>query len=324
MLRDSHCLFHSSFSSVLYCRWLTSWCAQSLVFKMECFGQDGCCSRVCYHCCPCLYSKDIVYKSPKEAYAAVISPDTPEAAPVLTRSVHLQQPPKIASQFSPKQMSDVSVITQQPAGPESTITSTPPQGRLVRSPLTLSSSGLAEGVSSAASGRPSMQKMNIQEPSLQLAVTYYPEHQQLCIHSLSYQLQAPNSADRGYGDLNTYLVLQIQPNVPKTFRSKVRHGAETRAVLDEVFVFPNVPGLEVRYKTITIGIYSQLNTGQQELVGEVNYPLADADLSGTITLLPVNLDLKKEQVCVCCVVVGVVRTVSAHMYLYLCTYVGLC
>lgn len=298
---------------------------------MECFGQDGCCSQICHHCCPCLYTKDIVYKSPKEAYAAVISPDTPQGAPVMTRSVHLQQPPKSTTQFSPKQMSDVSVITQQPAGPESTIASTPPQIRLEqdRSPLTLSSSGVAEGASSVASARPSMQQMNIQEPSLQLAVTYYPEHQKLCIHSLSYQLQAPNSADRRFDDINTYLVLQIQPNVPKTFRSKVRHGVETRAVLDEVFVFPNVPGLEVRYKTITIGIYSQLDTGQQELVGEVSYPLADADLSGTITLLPVNLDLEKEQVggwvyaclraflgacdvLVCCVV-G-----SVNVYLYLC------
>ena len=66
--------------------------------------------------------------------------------------------------------------------------------------------------------------------------------------------------------------------------------------MDEVFVFPDVPGLEVRYKTVTIGIYSLLDTGQQELIGEVNYSLADADLTGTITVVPVNLDLEKEQV----------------------------
>lgn len=266
---------------------------------MDCFGEDGCCSQACHHCCPCLFDKGVAYKSPKEAYAAVITPDTPEGAPVMTRSVHLQQPSKSTAQFSPKHMSDVSVITQQPAGPEPTVTSTPPQIRIDdQSPRTPSSSGSSETSHTFTSflARPSMQEMGIQDPSLQMAVTYYQESQQLCIHSLSYQLQAPSSADKSFDDLNTFLVLQIQPNVPKTFRSKVRPGTETRAVMDEVFVFPDVPGLEVRYKTVTIGIYSLLDTGQQELIGEVNYSLADADLTGTITVVPVNLDLEKEQV----------------------------
>lgn len=270
---------------------------------MDCFGKDGCCSKIC----PCFYNKGVPYKSPKEAYAAVIAPDTPEGAPVMTRSVHLQQPTKSAAQLSPKQMSDVSVIRQQPA--------TPPLIRIEddQSPRTPSSSGSSEAPHSFTSliGRPSMQEMGIQEPSLQLAVTYYPEHQQLCIHSLSYQLQAPGSTDNSLDDLNTFLVLQIQPNVLKTFRSKVRPGTETRSVMDEVFVFPDVPGLEVRYKTVTIGIYSLLDTGQQEVVGEVNYPLADADLTGTITVLPVNLDVEKEQVLVggVCVLCGGVPNV---------------
>ena len=69
--------------------------AKSSIQFLHCLAefQMDCCSRFCTCCCPCCYNKDEVpYKNPRDAYAAVITPDTPPTGP-MTKTVKMQQPP---------------------------------------------------------------------------------------------------------------------------------------------------------------------------------------------------------------------------------------
>ena len=279
-------------------------------------------------CSPCCYKKkpsEVPYKSPKDALASVITPDMTEGLP-MTKSVHLQQPTEILHPL-PKASSDVMVITQQPKGPEESTLSPlhpsslqPTRKPLSRSPSTGSSTSDAPPIFPTEMPSTSLQSLKIKSPSFQMAVTYYPEKQQLCVHTISYQLQGSEEGESSedFDNVSTYLVLQIQPNIPTKLHSKVRTGLESRAILDEVFVFPDVPAMEVRYKMITVHIYKKTE-GQPDLLGEVKYPLAEADITGTITLLPIKLITQKSEV----------RTyveVSVFMYIHLnnvcvCTYV---
>ena len=257
-------------------------------------------------CSPCCYKKkpsEVPYKSPKDALASVITPDMNEGLP-MTKSVHLQQPTEILHPL-PKASSDVMVITQQPKGPEeSTLSPLHPASlqstrkALSRSPSTGSSTSDAPPIFPTEIQSMSLQSLKIKSPSFQMAVTYYPEKQQLCVHTLSYQLQGSEEGESSedFDNVSTYLVLQIQPNIPTKLHSKVRTGLESRAILDEVFVFPEVPAMEVRYKMITVHIYKKTPEGQPELLGEVKYPLAEADITGTITLLPIKLITQKSEV----------------------------
>lgn len=246
-------------------------------------------------CSPCCYKKkpsEVPYKTPKEALASVVTPDMMEGVP-MTKSIHLQQPSE-KRHSSPKASSDVMVITQQPKIQEEGVVSSLHPSSLRRSvspsPPSTSSTSEVHSILPVRSSSTSFENLRIQSPSFQMAVNYYPEKQQLCIHSVSYQLQGAREPGDGgnVDDMHTFLVLQVQPNVQAKLHSKVKTEAESRIDQDEVFLFPGVPAMEVRYKTITVHIYKKLTTGQQELVGEVSYPLAEADITGTITLLPIK------------------------------------
>ena len=103
----------------------------------------------------------------------------------------------------------------------------------------------------------------MKEPSVQFGMSYYPEQQQLCVHSISYQIHGVGSKieKETTSVLDTFLVVQLLPNISQSYRSKTRSGTSTRNLLEEVFTFSNISAMEIKFKTIVIQIFNQLNTG---------------------------------------------------------------